>query len=286
MKEWIEILLRTISLFFIVLGFVRLMGKRQLSKLTPFHFISYSMVVFLSALIAVKVVDNFIFGFLSMGTWVIFYILIDYLSLRSKLIHDWVNGRETVLIKNGKVMEENLKQVRLTGEELLRELRTKNAFNLADIEFAVLETTGELNVLMKKDKKPITPYDLGKKVSSLGPPQTVILDGNILDEPLSNIGLNRGWLMVELEKLGVSLDNIFIGQVDSSGDIFIDLFDDSIQIPQPRVKEMIYASLQKCEADLIKYGLETKNNEAKEMYTLNSKKLNSMIKELEPYLLR
>lgn len=285
MTNWIEILFRSISLFFLVLVLTRIMGKRQLARLTPFHFISYSIVGILAALISVSIIDNLVLGLLSLGTWITFYLVLDYLALKSKLIHDWINGRETVLIKNGKVMEESLKQVRLTGEELLRELRTKNAFNLADVEFAVMETTGELNVLLKSDKKPVTPFDLGKKISLKDPPQTVILDGNILDEPLNNIGLNRGWLSVELEKLGLSLDNIFIAQVDSSGDLYVDLFDDSIQVPQPKVKEAIFANLQKCHADLIKYELETEDSRAKDMYSLNSDKLENLIEILEPYLL-
>ncbi len=285
MANWIEILLRSISLFFIALALTRIMGKRQLARLTPFHFVSYFIVGILAALISVKVIDNLVLGLLSLGTWIALYLILDYLALKSKLIHDWINGRETVLIKNGKVMEESLKQARLTGEELLRELRSKNAFNLADVEFAVMETTGELNVLLKSDKKPVTPFDLGKKISHKDAPQTVILDGNILDEPLNNIGLNRGWLSVELEKLGLSLDNIFIGQIDSSGDLYVDLFDDSIQVPQPKIKEALFANLQKCHSDLAKYELETQDNNAKDMYSLNADKLENLIEILEPYLL-
>ncbi|PRX32623.1 uncharacterized membrane protein YcaP (DUF421 family) [Orenia metallireducens] len=286
MADWIEVLIRTISLFFIVLAVTRIMGKRQLTRLTPFHFVSYFVVGILAVLIAVNLIDNLILGFLALATWVTFYLVLDYLALKSKMIHDWINGRETVLIKDGKVMEDSLKQLRLTGEELLRDLRTKNAFNLADVEFAVMETTGELNVLLKSDKKPVTPSDLGKRVAPKSAPQTVILDGNILDEPLSNIGLNRGWLDVEIKKLGLSLDNIFIGQVDSSGDLYVDLFDDAIQIPQPKVKEALYASLQKCQSDLVKYGLETQDSSAKDMYQSNANKLKDLMEILKPYLLR
>ncbi|MBS4534751.1 DUF421 domain-containing protein [Clostridium sp. D2Q-14] len=285
MANWIEILLRSIMLFFLVLGLTRIMGKRQLTKLTPFHFISYSIIGILAALISVNIIDNLVLGLLSLGTWVAFYLILDYFALKSKLIHDWINGRETILIKNGKVMEENLKQARLTGEELLKELRTKNAFNLADVEFAVMETTGELNVLLKSDKKPVTPFELGTEVSPKSAPQTVILDGNILDEPLSNIGLNRGWLNTELEKLGLSLDNIFIGQVDSSGDLYVDLFDDSIQVSQPKIKETLFANIKKCQSDLVKYALDTQDNKAKKMYSSNAKKLKNLMNKLESYLL-
>lgn len=286
MKSWIEILLRSIALFFLVLISIRIMGKRQIARMTPFHFVSYSVIAILAALISVNLIKNIAFGIIALGVWILFSIALDYLSLKSKLIHDLVNGKETVLIKQGKVMDDNLKQLKLTGEELLRELRFKDVFNLADVEFAVMESTGEMNVLLKSDKKPVTPHDLGRKVAPQSEPQTVILDGNIIDESLSNIGLNQRWLKTQLESSGVSLDNVFIGQVDSSGDLYIDLFDDSIQMPQPKVKEMIYANLEKSQADLSSFALETENKQAKAMYAADAEKLEEILKKLEPYLLR
>ncbi|WP_330400348.1 DUF421 domain-containing protein [Tepidibacter mesophilus] len=261
------------------------MGKRQLAKMTPFNFISYTIISILVALISTNIIKNLAFGFISLGVWILFTIGLDYLCLASKLIHDWVYGKETILIKNGKVMEENLSQVRFTGEELLRELRSKNVFNLMDVEFALMESTGEINLLLKSDKTPITSHDLGKQVSPQSESQTVILDGNIIDEALTNRELNRGWLNTQLESLGVSLDNIFIGQVDSSGDLYVDLFEDSIQIPKPQVKELIYANLEKAQADLLSFALETENQKAKDMYSNDAQKLQNIVKKLEPYLL-
>jgi len=286
MKNWIEILLRSIALFFLVLLSIRIMGKRQIAKMTPFHFISYSVIAIIAALISVNLIRNISFGFIALGVWIVFSIALDYLSMKSKVLHALIIGRETILIKQGKIMEENLKQMRLTGEELLRDLRSKNIFNLADVEFAVMEPTGEMNVLLKSDKKPITPHDLERKVAPQAEPQTVILDGNIIDEALSNAGLNQGWLKTQLEGIGVSLDNVFIGQVDSSGDLYVDLFDDSIQMPQSKVKELLYANLEKSQADLYSFSLETENEKAKSMYTADAERLQKLLKKLEPYLLR
>ena len=168
----------------------------------------------------------------------------------------------------------------------MRELRSKNAFNLSDVEFAVMETTGDINVLLKSDRKPVTPHDLEAKVAPQTEPQTVILDGNILDEPLAIMGLNREWLKLQLEKLGVSLINVFIGQVDSYGDLYLDLFDDAVQLPQPKVKEMLYANLMKVQADLMTFALETQNQDAKTMYSNNASKLKQVLEKLKPYLLR
>ncbi|WHH60168.1 DUF421 domain-containing protein [Petroclostridium sp. X23] len=286
MKDWLDILLRSAALFFLSIVFIRILGKRNVAKMTPFQFVNYTVIALITALISVKMITNLAFGFIALGVWIILSLALDYLSLKSKLFHDVINGKETILIKQGKVMEENLSQVRLTGEELLRELRTKNVFNLADVEFAIMETTGDINVLLKSDKKPVTSYDLGRKVAPQSEPQTVILDGNILNEPLANLGLNQQWLNMQLENMGLSLDNVFIGQVDSSGDLYVDLFDDAIQLPQPKVKEMLYANLEKAQADLITFSLETENKYAKMMYSQDADKLKMVIESLEPYLLR
>lgn len=286
MKDWIEILLRSTLLFFLTLILIRLMGKRQPSRMNPFNLVSYMVIAVVAALISIGIIRNAALGLITMAIWVLFPIGLDYLALKSKWIHDLVNGKSTILIKDGKVMEENLLQVRYTGEELLREMRSKNAFNLADVEFAVMETTGDINVLLKSDKKPVTPYDLSRKVSPQPEPQTVILDGNILNEPLSNLGLNQEWLKVQLENIGVSADNVFIGQVDGSGDLYVDLFDDTLQVPQPKVKQLIYANLEKCQADLLTFALETKDIPAKHMYIKNADRLKHVMQKLEPYLLR
>lgn len=286
MEIWLQILIRSLLLFFVLLVLIRLMGKKNIVRSTPFQFISYIIIAVITALLSVNVITNLAFGLISLGVWVILPIAMDYLSLKSKWIHDAINGKETVLIKRGKIMEENLLDAKLTAEELLREIRSKKVFSLADVEFAVMESTGDINVFNKSHKNPVSAADLGIKVAPLAEPQTVILDGNMLDEPLFSLGLNREWLTIQLESAGVSIDNVFIGQVDSSGDLYLDLFDDSVQIPQPKIKEMLYANFEKSQADLMSFALETKNIAAKNMYEKNGEKLQQLLEKLKPYLLR
>src|SRR5690606_38998165 len=120
----------------------------------------------------------------------------------------------TVLIKDGKVLEDNLKKERLTSDELMGKLRGQQVFRMSDVEFALMEPSGAINVLLKKEQMPITPSHLGIKVAPEQEPQTVIMDGNIMDEPLATMGLSRQWLNTELEKIGVTLANVYLGQVD------------------------------------------------------------------------
>ncbi|WP_378954119.1 DUF421 domain-containing protein [Pelosinus sp. sgz500959] len=286
MQTWMQILFSSIALFFLLLVLIRLMGKRNIVHMTAFKFVNYMVIAVIIAIMSLNLITDRAFGLIALGVWVLLPIGLDYLSLKSKWIHDIINGKETILIKHGKIMEENLLQTRLTAEELLRDLRSKNAFNVADVEFAVMEDTGDINILMKSNKKPISSYELGIKVAPLAEPQTVILDGNILNESLFSLGFNREWLEIKLETIGVSVDNVFIGQVDSSGDLYLDLFDDSMQLPQPQVKEMLYANFESSQADLMSFALETTNETAKAMYLEHAKKLEQLMKKLKPYLLR
>lgn len=286
MDTWLIVLFKSISLFFIAIIITRYMKRKTLSRATPFDFISYSVVSILIPLISLGIISNFYFGIITLVVWAIMPLLLDFASMKSKTIYNLIHGKERVLIKNGKIMEDNLSKERITGQEFLQIMRSKNAFNLADVEFSLLETNGDINVSLKADKKPVTSYDLGKKVPQKSEPQTVILDGNILNEGLTNAGLNKGWLNTQLEAQGVPLESVFLGQVDSSGDLYLDLFDDMIQIPKAQVKDILYASLLKCQSDLMSYSLDTDNEEAKKMYSKNAKKLEELIKKLEPYLLR
>ncbi|HYF81767.1 MAG TPA: DUF421 domain-containing protein [Clostridia bacterium] len=286
METWVQVLIKSALIFVLLLAAVRFMGKRSIVRITPFHMVSYIVIAVLTALVSANVITNPVLGLIPLGVWVISTIVLEYLALKSKWIHDVIYGKETVLIKHGRIMEQSLLKARLTGDELLRALRTKNAFSLADVEFAVLETTGDISVFMKSDKNPVTVQDLDIKVSPLTEPQTVVLDGNILYEPLASLGHNKDWLKTQFETLGVSLDNVFIAQVDSSGELYVDLFDDSIENPKPKVKEMLYAGLEKSQANLETFALETQNENAKVMYNRNAKKLEELLRILKPYLLK
>ncbi len=286
MDSWIIILFNSIVLFFLTIVITKYMKKKTLSRATPFDFISYAVIAIIITLISLNIINNTYFALIALAVWALMPLILDYASMRSQWIYNLIHSKERVLVKNGKIMEDNLSKERITGQEFLQEMRSKKAFNLADVEFAILETNGDINVSLKADKKPVTPYDLGKQVGSKTEPQVVILDGNILNQGLTNAGLDRGWLTTQLEIKGVSLENVFLGQVDSSGDLYVDLFDDMIQVPKTQVKEMLYASIQKSQADLMSFSLDCDDEDAKTMYLQNAEKLEKILKKLEPYLLR
>ncbi len=286
MIEWLEVLLRSIGLFVVTLLLVRLLGKRQTSRLTFFDLFNVIVIGVITAGISLNLVANLVHGLIALMVWTVLPLFLYLLSIKYKAVRDIVQGKETVLINHGKVLEDKLMEARYTPEDLLSQLRKKNAFKVADVEFAVLEPTGEVSVLLKKDRQPVTPKTAGLNVGLESVSQSVIMDGVIIDEPLTAMGLNRNWLHTELEKAGVAPENVFIGQVDSAGQLYLDLFDDAIQVPKPKAKELAWATLKKCQADCELYALGTKQPVAKVMYGKSAAVLAGVVNELEPLLKR
>ncbi|QWG61204.1 DUF421 domain-containing protein [Bacillus mycoides] len=285
LPEWTLVILRSVFILIILFAITKWLGKRQISQLSFFEYIAGMTIGDIAAQVSTGLDSKFFHGVFAILIFAVVPFFTGILSLKNKTARDFFEGKSTVLIKDGKILEDNLKKEKYTSDELLELLRGKNAFSVADVEFAVLEPSGELNVLLKKDRQPLTAKDISLKVPNEKEPQTVIMDGNILDEPLSASGHNRAWLHSELEKLGVVIENVFLGQVDSYGQLTIDIYNDKLQMPSPQNKPLLLASLKKCNADLELFSLETKSKSASDMYSKNAKQIEKILNKVT-YLLK
>ncbi|HZG14501.1 MAG TPA: DUF421 domain-containing protein [Candidatus Bathyarchaeia archaeon] len=286
MPGWLDVIISSFVALAYLFVLARVIGKRQISKLTFVDFIIAITIGSISAEMAVKIEGSIVHGLLAMSIFGLFPIISGWLSMKSKIMRNFFDGNATVLIKDGKILEDNLKSERLTTEDLLEMLRAEKVFKVADVEFAVMESSGKLSILQKADNQPITPKLLGMTVSPAEEPQTVIMDGEIMDEPLATIGLNRAWLKAELGKAGVALENVFLGQVDKGGELYLDLYDDKIHVPQPNSKKLTFATLKKCQADMELYALSTKSEKMKQLYTQEAQRLQRVLNNVEPLLMR
>jgi uncharacterized membrane protein YcaP (DUF421 family) len=284
MPVWLEVAIRSVSIIIGLFIITRIMGKKPLSKLSFFEYIIGITVGDIAGTLSMDLSISLQEGITSILIWSLFPVLTSRISLRNKKFRDFVEGNSTVFVKNGKVLEENLKREKYTLDELLEQLRKRGVFRVADVEFAVLEPNGDLNVLLKREKQPLTVGDVFPNPPSEKEPQTVIMDGIILDEPLATMGLNRGWLKQELDKQGVAIENVFLGQVDSYGQLTLDLYDDKIKIPEPQEKKLLLAAIKKVQADFELFALQTESKEAKELYETNAEKMKTLLQKVEPFL--
>ncbi len=125
MNSWLIILFNSIVLFFLSLVITKYMKKKTLARATAFDFISYTVIAIIIVLISLNIIDNIYFGLTTLAIWALMPIILDYASMKSKWIYNLIHGEERVLVKNGKVMEDNLSKERITGQEFLQEMRSK-----------------------------------------------------------------------------------------------------------------------------------------------------------------
>jgi uncharacterized membrane protein YcaP (DUF421 family) len=284
MPSWIDIIIRSFVFLALLFFMTKILGKKQISELSFFEYVSGITIGSIAGEAITGLEKNIFQGMAAIVIFSLATLLVDILALKSKSFGDFVEGRATVFIKDGKVLEENLKKEKYSIDEMSALLRQNNIFQISDVEFAVLEPRGTLSALLKKEHRPLTPKDLQMKVPNEKEPQTVIMDGSILDEALRSSGKSRGWLITELEKLELTLDNVFIGQIDSYGELTVDIYDDKMKVPSPSVRPLLLATLKKAQADLEIFSFETNDKNTKEMYKKNAKLLQEAIDKISPYL--
>ncbi|MGN1386294.1 MAG: DUF421 domain-containing protein [Bacillus sp. (in: firmicutes)] len=280
MPEWLDVIFRAVLFLIVLFLITKVLGKKQISQLSMFEYVTGITIGNIGAEVVTGLEQKIHLGIIAMVTTAAIPFASSLITMKSKKARDIFDGKGTVIIKDGKILEDNLKKEKLTIDEMLEMLRKKDVFQVSEVEYAVLESAGVLNVLLKKEYRPLTPKDLNMKVGNEKEPQTVIMDGKILDEPLATIGHSRGWLHTELEKLGVTIENVFLGQVNSYGELTVDLFDDKLKVAEPMQRPLLFATMKKCQADLELFALATDAEDAKQMFEKNSKKLQEVINKV------
>lgn len=267
MPEWTEIAVRSFSIIIGLFIITKLLGKKQLSKLSFFEYIVGITVGDIAGTLSMDSELDVTNGITSILIWSLFPLVISQISLRYKGFRDLIDGHATVFVENGKILERNLRKEKYSIDEFMEQLRKKDVFNIDNIEFATLESNGDFSVLLKKECQPVTYGDLFSNVPQVKEPQTVIMDGIILDEPLAKLGLNRGWLKAQLEKQGVIVESIFLAQVNSQGNVSFDLYDDKMKPKKMKEKELVLLTLEKGITDFQYLEKITSSAERKAMFT-------------------
>ncbi|GAB7386514.1 DUF421 domain-containing protein [Bacillaceae bacterium] len=221
--EPLTIFLRTLFLYFFILLIMRLMGKREIGKLSVIDFVVSMMIADMAVIVIEDIRKPLFNGLLPITTLLAIQVLLAYLSLKNERIRHFVDGRPSVLIERGKINEKEMARARYNMDDLLTQLREKNIANIADVEFAILETSGKLSVFPKEEKKPVTREDLNIRPVYSGMPLTLIIDGKVLDRNLEKIDKTRFWLKNEIQKRGIhDFKQITYCSIDHQGTLYID----------------------------------------------------------------
>ncbi|HHW38544.1 MAG TPA: DUF421 domain-containing protein [Bacillales bacterium] len=285
MAEIEVILVRSIASFIIIFILARILGKAQLSQLTFFDYIIGITIGDMATAVAIDSSIEFLNGIVGLLVYTSFSLIIGFGAIKSLKFRKIVEGSPTILIEEGKLLEKNLKKSKLTYNDLMVGLRSKNAFKLSEVQLAVLETDGSISVMKKAGYEPITASDLNMITEEENRPSLIIIDGTLMEKRLNYLGYSKEWILGKVMEQGAnSIEDVFLAQIDSKGNVYVDLFDDQIETQQIKQKPLLAASLRKIQANLETFALQTNDKAAKEMYYNQSKELQNLIQKINPYL--
>lgn len=215
-------IIKGILIYLLSLILSKLIGIKIISQMNFFDFI---MAVSVGSMIAKIIIDkeHVVFsGIIALMTFTLLTIATSYLNLKSYTARRIINAKTLILVENGRIIDKNMKKLRITINELMMKLREKDVFSLEDIQFAVMESNGQLSVLIKANKKPITPYDMDLKVKGFSLINDIIIDGKIIDKNLEIAGVDKTWLQSELKRKGINnIEEVFYAGVDKSKKLII-----------------------------------------------------------------
>lgn len=225
-----EMIWRTTISFVVLLFLARIMGKKQISQLTFFHYVTGITIGSIAAEIASQKETPFVDGIISLVWWAILTVLMTYASQLSPKVRLLLDDEPTIIIKDGKISFKSLKSSRMNMDDVMMLLREQSIFSIDDVEYAVLETNGELSVLKKAAEQGATKQDVKADLTSpTYIPSEIISDGKLVHKNLKELNLDEEWVMKKLRKQGIhSIKEVYFAQLQTNGSLSINLKDNGL----------------------------------------------------------
>lgn len=217
---------RTVVIYLAVLVVVRLTGKREIGQLSAFDFV---VAIILAELAAIPMESTDIpiwHGIVPIITLGLLEVGFSYLTLISRPLRKILYGSPQVIIENGRLLKHEMRSSRYNLDDLLSQLREKGFYNIEDVEYAILETSGRLSVIPRSQKRPVTPDDLGICTEYEGLPTVLVMDGDVLEENLKKINLDEAWLKEKLSERGFHPKKVLLATLNTRGQLVIDYQND------------------------------------------------------------
>ncbi len=215
-------LIRTVILYILVVLALRLMGKRQIGQLQPSELVVAMMLSELATIPVENVEIPLLAGVIPIVTLIIAETTFSFITLKSRKMRKILSGAPTILIAKGVILEKEMERLRFNVDDLMEELRSNGYVNLSDIEYAIIESNGNLSILPKSNKRPVTPEDLNMSPAYEGLPYLLISDGVINRKELEDCGVTVEWLLEHLKEYDIfDTSDVFVATVDSAGKFFV-----------------------------------------------------------------
>ena len=217
----ITTIVRTIILYVFVTFAIRVMGKRQIGDMQPNELV---ITLLISEIVAIPLQDisqPILSGVVAIFMLIVLEIVMSVLSLKSVGVRKFMSGNSVVIINNGVVDQNAMRNVRMTVLDLIEQLRGQNVFDISTVAFAVLEVNGNLSVLLKSGDQPATVKDIGVKKESQALPLPVVSDGKILKDSLKALSITQQDVNKKLHANHLEIDKVFLMTLDKHDNISI-----------------------------------------------------------------
>ena len=214
------IFVRSILIYIIVLVVMRLMGKREIGQLQPFELAISIMIADLATMPMSNSGIPLSNGVIPILGLLVMHLVISEFNLKSTRLRQLISGKPSLLIYRGKINEKVLKKERFTINELQERIRGNNLVNIGDVEYAILETSGQVTIIQKPNKRSTIPEDFGIMPEYEGIPYDLVIDGKIMYDNLKLIQKDYNWLEKEVSKFGYKPEEALIVTLDGRGQIF------------------------------------------------------------------
>ncbi|MCK0472808.1 DUF421 domain-containing protein [Halalkalibacter sp. APA_J-10(15)] len=232
LKESAIILARIITIFPLFLLITHYMGKRSIGEMPIFDFL---IIMTLANVVGADIADpkvDHVYTYLAIIFIPLLQRLTAYLSITHRKIGGKITFEPTLVIQDGKILVGNLKRIRYTIDNVLRMLRQKNIFDISDVKIAIIESDGKISVLKKENKLEVTIEDINVKKKSKSLSYPLIVEGKIYEDILNYLGLNRQWLVAELQKRQIAqVNRVFFASINDDRELHVSLKNEHQQMP-------------------------------------------------------
>ena len=234
-NDTFEIVVRCVIAMTTLFFMTKLLGKKQVSELSLFDYVVGISIGNFASEMAINLEAKFFNAMLAIVVFGVLAYIISILTLKSLKLRKFFIGSPTILLEHGNLIYKNMKKSMIDVNDILSQAREMGYFDISEVEFAILEANGKISFLPKGEYKNINIKDMNLKIEKQGLCANVIMDGNIMNDNLNNIGKDEEWLLHELDVKGKNVSDILLATVDINDKIVI--FDRRKDIDSKKILE-------------------------------------------------
>ena len=229
MEQTLVVVIRSCIAYITLMIFTRLLGKQQISQLTFFDYVLGITIGSTASTLTTDLDSRAWPHWVGIFVWSFLVFFTQWITVKFHWFSKYLDGDPVVLIANGRILESSMKRMRYRLSDLLEQLRSQGVFDISEVEFAVLEVSGQISILKKTQYLPLTPQDMKLKTDYQGLSAQIIYDGVLIEPNLAKLNLSRSWLIKQLKKQGVhDVSEVFLASLNTKGELYLDLYRDKV----------------------------------------------------------